>query len=175
MWLPLQMFLTKEGIRLKHPMRWHKVMSLMHCLVCDECIHIYFPWRYSNHCLSQNLVWWRKYFVSLAQLNISCHWPHPVDRWTAAVVFVPHGDWQRYRDSPFHFFSIYVVSSHILVIGVCMCEACAIKGSIPKTLTHSLDSFKEIGNWNLRSWRPLSAWTKSTDCFAGGVETTAVD
>ena len=43
LWLPLKMVLTKEGVQLKHPMRWHKVMSLMHCLVFDECIHIYFP------------------------------------------------------------------------------------------------------------------------------------
>ena len=40
-WL-LQMFFTKGGFQPKHPMWWHKVMSLVYCLVCDErSIHLF--------------------------------------------------------------------------------------------------------------------------------------
>ena len=86
----------------QHPMGRNKVMSLMYCLVCDECIHICFTRMHSNHCLSQNMFGWSKYFVSHIKSHLPLVSPSRQMR-TAAVVFIRHGDRQRYRASLFHF------------------------------------------------------------------------
>ena len=95
-------FLQRRWFHPKHSMWWHKVMSLMYYLVCDERIHIYFTRMYWNHC-PHNICFWRpRHFVSHFKSHLPLVTPKRQMK-PVAVVFIWHGDQQRYRDSPVHF------------------------------------------------------------------------